>query len=239
MISPKIKYVAIEILKKGCSNAVSVERGLFKGIKMRSDNDPSTPKISSFLLIEKTGEEASLHGFNLDKFNILSINHRYDDTKELIVYKANEPDQKKALALLESFANILSKDKRMVKNDPEIIDVATYTDIPGEIKKTKTVHQTKNIYNVNGCHYNKNNITDWEKKRREKEAEEKRQEDLRKIPTVFKREGETPGTKSLNLMKKKVLAIATGDYESDILPGKEEEDEEDDDLGYNSGFVAG
>ena len=233
MSDSKIKFIAVELLKKGSTTAASVEYGLFKGIKMRSNGDQDVPKIISFLLIEKATETDSIQGFNLDVFNILSINSRYDDTKELIVYKASETDQKIAVKTLEGFFDRLLKDERMVKNDPEMIDVKSYTNIPGEIKKQEPVYPIKNAYGALG--YN-SNTSDWQKKRDEREKEEKRQEALRKVPTVFKRKGETPGIKSLNLMKKKILAISEGEYESAILPAEEEDDELKQE---KAGFIAG
>ena len=201
---------------------------------MRSNGDQDEPKLISFLLIEKATETDSIQGFNLDVFNILSISSRYDDTKELIVYKASETDQKVAAKTLEGFFDRLVEDDRMVKNDPEMIDVKSYTNIPGEIKKQGSIYQIKNAYDSLG--YNTNNTSDWQKKRDEKEKEEKRQEALRKVPTVFKRRGETPGIKSLNLMKKKILAISAGEYESNILPAEEEDDELEQE---KAGFLAG
>ena len=204
MGNPKIKFVAVELLKIRSTTAASVEYGLFKGIKMRSNGDQDEPKIVSFLLIEKATETDSIQGFNLDIFNILSISSRYDDTKELIVYKASKAEQKVAIKTLEDFFDILVRDDRMVKNDPEMIDVKSYTNIPKEIKKQKPVYPIKNACGTPG--YKNSNISDWQKKRDEKEKEEKRQEALRKVPTVFKRKGETPGIKSLNLMKKKICS---------------------------------
>jgi len=222
MSDPKIKFVAVELLKKGSNSAASVEYGLFKGIKMRSDGDSDKPKITSFLLIEKAVEADNIQGFNLNVFNILSISNRCDDTKELIIYKASVTDQKAAVRKLEDFFDRLVKDERMVKNDPEMIDVKSYANIPAEIEKQTPVYPIKNAYGSSGSN---NNISDWQKKKEAREKEEERQEALRKIPTVFKRKGEPPGIKSLNLMKKKILAISAGEYESGVLPVEEEDDE--------------
>ena len=216
----KIKFVSVELLKKGVSSAISVEYGLFKGIKVRSDGDEDKPEVTSFVLIEK--QENSIHAFNLANYNILSIGSRCDNVKELVIYKAHETDQKKAILLLISFFEQLVKDKRTAKNDPEIIDVNTYQHLPNGIKKPKSIYQGNN----SSCHHSNNSTNDWQKKREEKEKEEKRQEELRKVPTVLDRESEMPGGKALNLMKKKIAMIAAGDYKSDITPNEEVDKEE-------------
>ncbi len=234
MSDSKIKFVTVELLKKGCSNVVSVEYGLFKGLKVRSDGDAGSPKYITFLLIEKQ-EESSILAFNLNNFNILSIGSRRDNVKELSIYKSHSVDQKTAVKSLQDFLDDLVKDKRMVKNDPEIIDVESYTNLPGAIKKTYPQNSVyNNAYNDNH-NDNTNKPTEWEKKRKEKQEEEDRQEELRKTPTVFRRKGEAPGVKALNLMKKKILMISAGEYESDIVIDKEDGEDEE----KNTGFVAG
>jgi hypothetical protein len=234
----KIKFVAVELLKKGCSTGISVEYGLFKGIRSRSDGDASSPKVVSYVLIEKNGEEDSIHAFNLNDYNILSISSRCNNIKELVVYKEAVDDQKKAAKLLYIFLNALRKGNRMVKNDAEIIDIKTYTDLPSTIKKLSPTGAAGNKHNAYiGCRHNLNNTNDWQKKKEEREKEESRQEALRKIPTVFKREGEAPGVKALNLMKKKIQLIATGDYESDVIEKEEEEDETTKNFPGHVGFV--
>jgi hypothetical protein len=238
MSQPEIKFVTVEILKKSSSNSVSVECGLFKGIKLRSDGDTDKPKIVSYVLIEKQGEEDSIHAFNLDNFNILSIASRCDNIKELVICKANAKDQYKAFEILQDFLSMLIKDKRMVKNSPEIIDIKSYKDVPAGLKKPKSIYPVKNTYN-SYCGHDNNNISNWKKEKEEKEEEEKRQEELRKIPTTFKRDSETPGVKALNLMKKKIATIASGDYESGALKELEENDDDNDVKKVASGFVAG
>lgn len=220
MSHSKIKFVAVELLKKGSTNAVSVEYGLFKGMKIRSDGATSNPEMVTYVLIEKQEEGSNTHALNLGSFNILSISSRCDNTKELVIFKSHEADQIRATNLLLDFLGRLVKDKRMVKNDSEIIDVDSYINLPGGIKKAKPVNNSySSAYQCN------NTTSEWQRKKDEREKEEKRQEELRKIPTIFKRGDDIPGVKVLNLMKKKVLMIAAGEYESDIVPKEEEKSE--------------
>ncbi|TET61114.1 MAG: hypothetical protein E3J47_05770 [Candidatus Stahlbacteria bacterium] len=232
MSQSKIRFVAVELLKKGGTNTTSVEYGLFKGMKIRSNGATENPEIVSYVLIEKERSENNIHALNLDNFNIMSISSRCDNTKELALFKSHEADQKKAGNLLLDFLDRLTKDKRMVKNDPEIIDVYNYTDLPGGIKKVKPA----NCFHNNAYQYS-SGTSEWEKKKETREKEEKRQEELRKIPTVFKRGDDIPGVKALNLMKKKVLMIAAGEYESDVVPSKKQEEEKTKEK--RIGYVAG
>lgn len=235
MSQSKIKFVAVELLKKGSTNVASVEYGLFKGMKIRSDGATKNPEIVTYALIEKEGVENNIHAFNLDNFNILSISSRRDSTKELVIFKSHEADQIKAGNLLLDFLDRLTKDKRMVKNDPEIIDVDSYTDLPGKIKKVKPTYP--NSPSSNNSYLHNSGTSDWEKKKEAREKEEKRQEELRKIPTVFKRGDDMPGVKALNLMKKKVLMVAAGEYESDVVSSKKQEEEKSEKK--QVGYVAG
>jgi len=234
MSDSKIKFVAVELLKKGSSNATSVEYGLFKGMKIRSDGNAVNPEVVSFVLIEKQGEEDSILALNLANFNILSISSRCDSTKELVIYKSHTTDQDKAASLLLGLLGKLRKDNRMVKNDPEIIDISSYTNLPGAIQKV-TPKYPNSASSMYGNTYNHNTTSEWQRKKEEKEKEEKRQEELRKIPAVFKRDDEIPGIKALNLMKKKVLMIAAGDYESDLVPSKDKDDDDEKPVGFVAG----
>jgi hypothetical protein len=46
-----------------------------------------------------------------------------------------------------------------------------------------------------------------------------------------------PGVKALNLMKRKVLMVAAGEYESDVIPSEKEEEENSEEK--QTGYVAG
>ncbi|RKX64369.1 MAG: hypothetical protein DRP42_06495 [Tenericutes bacterium] len=154
----------------------------------------------------------------------MTLKMLYGDTKELIVFKANEADQKKAMELLELSLEEFQKEKRMIDNDPEIVDVKTFDDVPKEFfseeeKKTGTGSTGDYSYgNVYGAGCGHTNST-WA----EKEAERKKQKDLedklRQIPTLIKRGAKDglPSVKVMNAMKKKVTAITSGDYECDLV----------------------
>jgi hypothetical protein len=111
--------------------------------------------------------------------------------------------------------------------------VETFDDVPKEFfapqeeKKTST-YQSQNTYGFGGygnCGYNDN---DWKKKQEEREKQKKKEEKMRWTPTLIKRKGDLPALKIMNALKKKIVAISTGDYE-DPLPFLEGDPEEKDD----------
>ena len=72
----------------------------------------------------------------------------------------------------------------------------------------------KNYGYAGGCGYNDDSWAEKEKKRKE---EKERQDKLRWTPTNIKRKGDLPGVKVLNAIKKKIAAIAAGEYEGTLV----------------------
>lgn len=235
----KIKYACVEALKKGAIRTSKPESGLFRGLKIRSEKKESQAEIVKFLLLGDSNKASDIDALNLDVYNIMSFRMQYGDTEELIVFKANDVDQEKAVETLKTVVKELVDDKRMVENDPDIIDVETYTELPAEFGTTKAnVAGNKGAGNVRGpygdyygggglCGYNND---DWKKKQDEKDAEKKRQDEMRQTPTLIQRDGEKPQVKELNLMKKKIAMILAGEYEGKLIDLKELDEESDSDL---------
>lgn len=217
--SQKMKFLGVELLKKDATKNSKPEVGLFRGIRTRSEGQGEDTKTITLLLIGVKDKENDLKGLNMDVFNVLSMKMMYGDTKELVVFKANDADQEQAMEMLTSSLEEFQKEKRMVDNDPEIIDVKTYEDVPTEFfapKKTTTTVGNGygyGAYNDN-CGYNN---TEWKKKEEERKAQKAKEEKMRWTPTMIKRDGELPGLKVLNAIKKKVLAIAGGEYENTLV----------------------
>ena len=218
----KLKYLGVEMLKKDAGKSSKPETGLFRGIRERSDGAGEATQVIKMLLIGTKDKENDIKALNLAVFNVLSVKMLYGDTKELIVYKSNKEDQEQAIELLETAMKEFQGDKRMVDNDPEIIDITTFEDVPQEFfspqeKKTGTAANSNYGYGgVYGgaCGYQD---TDWKKKQEEREKEKERQEKLRWTPTLIKRKGALPSLKILNAVKKKIAAIAAGEYEVDLV----------------------
>ena len=248
----KIKYATVEALKKNATRASTPESGLFKGIKIRSEKKEQEAKVVQFLLLGGSNNVSDLSALNLDDtYNVMSIKMQCGDTKELMVFKANDVDQEKAIETLKSIVRELAADKRMVANDPEIIDVETYADLPAEfanknVAKADIVgaNNTNKVYDdkyykdggglgglgglggVGGCHYDSD---DWQKKQEAKAAEKERQDKMRETPALIQRSGEKPQLKQLNIMKKKVAMILAGEYTTKLpdLKGLSEETDSD------------
>jgi hypothetical protein len=241
MSKARIKYVSVEALKKDATRASTPESGLFKGLKIRAEKKDQDTEIIKFIVLGKSDKKNDLEAFNLDLYNVMSIRMRYGETKELVVFKANDVDQEKAVDTLEGLVKELEADKRMVENDPEIIDIDTYTDLPAEFGDTRTGNKksidvsgatgTAGTTNIHGRHYPGYGVggacgyddSKWKEKQKKKDEEKKRQDAMRQTPTLIKRKGAKPQLKALNVMKKKVMSILAGEYEVD-LPDLEEKE---------------
>ena len=136
-------------------------------------------------------------------------------------------DQVKAIDMLGIVLEEFQKEKRMIDNDPEIIDVKTFTEVPEEFfskEKDKTnnaaantgVYNYGNMYNSNNCGYQSN---DWQEKEAKRKKQKALEDKLRQIPTLIKRKDVQllPELKILNRMKRKIAAIASGDYEFKLI----------------------
>lgn len=218
----RMKYLGVEILRKDATKTSTPETGLFRGLRERSDGEGSAVKTIKMILIGNKDRENDLKALNLAVFNVLSIRMLYGDTKELIVFKNNEADQGKAIELLEAALEEFKGENRMVSNDPEIVDIATFEDVPKEFfvaqeNKASTVIAGSNS-GLGGV-YNTNNFQndDWKKKEDERKKEKDRQEQMRWTPTIIKRIDELPTLKLLNVMKKKVIALATDEPISPLV----------------------
>ena len=218
----KLKYLGVEMLKKDATKSSTPETGLFRGIRERSDGTGTAKQVIKMLLIGTKDKENDIKALNLDIFNVLSIKMLYGDTKELVVFKASDADQTEAMEMLEGSLAEFQAEKRMVDNDPEIVDIKTFEDVPKEFFSpekekvgTGVGAGSGNYGNLYGgaCGYQND---DWKKKQKEREEEKERQEKLRWTPMLIKRKGTLPALKTLNAIKKKVTSIAVGEYEGKL-----------------------
>ena len=222
----RLKYLGVELLKKDATKSSKPEIGLFRGLRVRSDGEGETAKILRMIVLGAKDKENDIRALNRAVFNVLSLKMLYGDTKELIVFKANEVDQLKANQLLEVALEEFQKEKRMVDNDPEIVDVKTFEDVPteffAETKKTTTTGVPGvgsgtygNMYN----HCNYQNGSDWKQKEEERKKQKALEDKLRQTPTLICRidRDDLPAVKILNAMKKKITAIASGDYDHELV----------------------
>lgn len=218
----RLKYLGVEMIRKDATKSSKPEVGLFRGLRERSDGEGDAKKVIRMILLGQKDKENDLKALNLAVFNVMTLKMMYGDTKELIVLKQSQEDQEKAMLMLESALVEFQEEKRMVDNDPEIVDVTTFEEVPTEFFSPKTETTTTPTYTNTSYGYGGNlyggscgyNDTDWKKKQEEREKEKKRQDKLRWTPTLIKRKGELPAVKVLNAIRKKIAAIAAGEYET-------------------------
>ena len=116
----------------------------------------------------------------------------------------------------------------MLENDSEVVDLDKYKDLPYDLEKATTTTDASKAGAGYNSYANRNvstavgGTTDWEKKRKEEEAEKARQEKLRFTPYLIKRAGDLPASQTLLAMKKKVIELASGEYNPAPLPEIEE-----------------
>lgn len=228
----KVKFAHVELMRHDASRSDEPKAGLFRGLKVRADGPGKNSKLAKFVTIGSLETPTDISSFNLETFNVMSLTLKYDDTKELIVFKADAFDQKQALEVLGGLMEELRANDMMVENDPELVDVSKYVEIPPEIsgKKTSTLPATttprsttyNNIYGRGGCGFDN---SDWKKRQEERQKQEELEKKMRWTPTQIKREGDLPDLKNLKLMRKKVLQIAAGDYEYKLPKAKFEDKE--------------
>lgn len=224
----KLKFIGIELMAKNALSTDSPETGLFRGVRERIDKDVS---LTLFLLGDKSRPD-SIRGFNAALYNIMTLMFMYGQTKEMIVFKNTTEDQKQANELLESVIEQMKEDGMMLANDPEIADVSKFEDVPDEFFSVKKGTSTSNTPNrpTNSTTINNGGTPDWKKRQEEEKKQKEKEEKMRWTPFTFTRKKETPALKDLNLIKKKIAALAIGEYEC-VLPamvGDEEKEEEED-----------
>jgi hypothetical protein len=217
MEGQEIKFVAFEVLRKDATGNAKAELGLFRGIRMRSDQTNTEAKnLITFFLISEPGKKNEITAFSNTFYNILSMTIKYGTTKELVVWKCTAEDQALALEVADGVLKTLVLEKKMLPNDPDIIDLDKYVDLPYNLKEAKTTNPVGvgNAYNRNVGH----TTDDWEVRQKKEKEEKERQEKLRYTPYMVKRVGDLPPQAALNSIKKKVLEIATGEYKSKPIP---------------------
>ncbi len=226
----KIRYVAIEVIKKSSILAKDVECGLLIGICKRT---LANKKECKFLFLAVS--DKSVRMYNLNDFHILTLDILDDDTRYMTVFTDTDKDQEASQNMVEEMVRHLEENDRLQGNDinKELIDAETYEGYPDavltedNISESTTSKSTQNASSsggcMNTCHGNYQNNASWAKKE----------------PTLlnFTRQGKLPSIDTLKAMRAKVLKMAAGDYEAAILPipvgdlpdkkAKEEDDDKD------------
>ncbi len=216
----RLKYLGVELLKKDATKSSGPVVGLFRGFRERSNGEGENAKVIKLMLIGTRDKINDLKALNMGIFNVLSLKMLYGDTKELDVFKSSDADQGKALELLEAALKEFQSENRMLDNDPEIVDISTFEEVPGEFfSPQKSAVSGAGVgagAPISGVGYSGYQDSDWQQQQKKREEEKKLQEEMRWTPTPIKRKGDLPGLKALNAIKKKIAAIASGNYEAEM-----------------------
>lgn len=221
----KIKYVAIEVIRKGIAKAANVECGLFMGIVKKKDKSQVTRKFLALVV-----SDASVRLFNLDEYDVMTIDATDEESRYMTVFtKADDKDQDAAKLLLKEITAKLSTEKRLYPNDPnkEIIDIDTYEDYPDAVLKSDNLTADKV---VNESTSSTSNTTGSTNNANYSSGTTYNNTTVKKDPVVtsIKRKGKLPLTEKMDSMKDKVQRLAEGTFELKALPildcDKKEED---------------
>jgi len=228
----QINYVVVELLHHKADINTKPELGLFRGLRLRSEKQQTDTQtkvaLLNLILLGQAGQNNSLNGFSHEFYKVMSIRLGYGSTKEFLIFKQSEDEQKQALEILGAILDSLRSEKKMLENDSEVVDLDKYKDLPYDLEKATTTTDASKAGAGYNSYANRNvstavgGTTDWEKKRKEEEAEKARQEKLRFTPYLIKRAGDLPASQTLLAMKKKVIELASGEYNPAPLPEIEE-----------------
>jgi hypothetical protein len=212
----KTKYVYIEmILNK--ESSYDVVAGLFKGIYEKENE--------TFILLH--GLKNATHALNLKYYNIMMIEERVPDYKNMVFLNSSDVDQTNALQMLAGHYETLTAAGYVVPNDPKILDTEKYTDVPEEYLKEQPVGATKNTSNVNGVgnyaapgtHYVAGQVNNFVKKAYVKPDPE---------PTTFTRtKTKKPTPEQLSELIEKIGQIMAGTYDAILPPNLPADDAEE------------
>jgi hypothetical protein len=137
--SCKTSYVYLEMILNKDSK-YDVVAGLFKGI-VEKDAD-------KFILLH--GLKDSTNVLNLKFYNIMMVEELEEDYKNMIYLNSEESDQKMAMEEVEKLYAKLLLAGGGLENDPRILDIKKFRDVPKEyiegkpLEKSATTHTTTN-----------------------------------------------------------------------------------------------
>lgn len=235
-MSEDSKYVIIELIENDQKKAVSesIKVGLLKGIKPHKQKENKSDVI--MVLEDKDGV---LNLLNLNMYNILSLQTSDGTTKISNYFRANKEDQSMAFDIVAKIMTDMHEAKRTDKNDSNLIDLTTYSDLPDDFANTKVDDKTSDksvspVYNkptvparsaIGGNKGNRRVVAPVEPKVE---------------PKYFKRGSKKPTEEALKEMEKRIKDIASGNLKVE-LPSIEGDDEEtvilDNDNEYDASYM--
>lgn len=223
----KIKHVGLELMRATATASDKPEAGLFRGIRTRTENNLTLKLV----LLGYKNKPDNIKALNAEIFNIMTMTLVYGQTKEMIVFKNSKEDQKQAYEMLDEVVKLVQKDGLMLSNDPDIVDVSKYEDVPDEFFAAQKEAEKSTGAGSTGVYsktsHNTNTQSDWQKKQEEEKKEKERQEKLRWTPFLISRKTDKPQIKDLNAIKKKIAAIASGEFNRELPELAGDDDDKD------------
>jgi len=234
-LAEDLKYVIVEMIENNQEKAVSrsIRSGLLKGIKPHKHTVKDKEKND--VLIVLSSKENVLYLLNLSYFNILSIKKSDGASKIATYFRANEDDQSKAFSIIADIVLGMHAAERTDKNDCNLINLETYTDLPDDFTTIKADDDTSTVsksstYNPTG----NRNIGARSTVNRSAVVEK---DEVK--PQFFKRGSKKPSEDALKEMDKRIKEIASGKLEIKlpVIVGDDKEVEVIDPDDYDASYM--
>jgi hypothetical protein len=221
----KLAYVLVEavnkekVRNKEIKTAKDIDKGLFEGILVHLYPNDST---RTYIVLSTAANKTVL--VDTEFYNILSIEAYDGMTREYLFCRDTEEDQIAAFSELSDLLNVLTSAGRTVDGF-DLVNLACYTDLPK--------HFTDNINSVDsktdnaavtiGGAYSARHQTGFIKKDtavsyNNTQTAADSNTSGRKVPTFFTRKSKLPHWKTLDQVKNKLKALATGEKIEAPLP---------------------
>lgn len=200
----EIKYVAVEVVKSGTSKAAEVQCGLFMGICRKKDNQNIYQKFLVLMVSEN-----SVRMYNLNTYNIVTIDTTDAASRYMTVFLNEAADQKEAIKLLDELTDVLKSENKLYVNDPndELVNIENYKDYPETALLSDNLTGDTTDSTSTGT-------TDTTKSTSTTQNNAATKPSL----TIIKRKGRLPLPTTLAAMRERVLQIAEGTFKVKALP---------------------
>lgn len=142
-IPEDIEYIAIEIIDKEAQpQNCEIIAGLFEGLAILENNNVKQ------LFILMSGPKDAVDIYSFKYYNIMTLIILGKDTKAMTYFTLDMEDQEVALETLKTLVIKMRAENRMLENDPDIINISTFKNVPDNIRKMhKTSSKIQNNIN--------------------------------------------------------------------------------------------
>jgi hypothetical protein len=219
VIGSKLKYAIVELTTKNSSNII--ECGLFMGMQVKTPNGEDIDlsdlrkKVGSVYLWLYMDDDKKARAYNMDFFNILSLETYNGISRVVIYFMATDSDQKEALKIAKQAMAGLSE---MATGDPDIINIKKFTDLPPNFKSSRQTVTGANSSISTGQSRRFTPATRKTTTGPDFSTNYTRTTYVKRDPepTTFERKGRRPTKKALEKLTAKLDQIAKGEYEGKL-----------------------